>query len=576
MHRRCSTLSALAVAWFTLACSAPGAQPAVKSDVPVALPPFIVEEPTKGPPWRYTQAMGYEVLSRCNDATTRRVIEAHDRLHQLLAEVLPVELQVKFTVPRTLILYDEELQPAASKEVIARMLQKPVSVGLEPGDAGLSPGGRGGLRPVSPAPSFSFLPNLRLWDRDAMTVFMIVRRDDFDDSRLALTFDYVTYRLKSRVPSLAPWFLSGFLTFFRQTTFERRELLTEPMEWISPLHTAALKTDSKTAPPLQPLRDFFAVALAPRDPAAAFTPIQHWQAQAELFVRWGVDPKGGERKAAFWRFVEQTSRREASEALFQECFGFDFATAEAQLAVFMSDAVRSTVRFRPSLKKLPPLVLRNATDTELGRIKGDWERLEIGYVKQHAPELADKYIEQARRTLRRAYERGARDSPFLAVLGLCEVDAGSDATAREYLETAAALGPMRPRAWYELARLRFGDLRKNAADADGRLTADQAVTVLRPLFSAREGEPPLPEVYELIADVWGSCAAPPTRGHLGVLDEGVRLFPRRSSLVYRAAELNFRHGYRDAAADLINIGWSGAVDETMRQKFEELRRQLPP
>lgn len=569
MRLRCHFTALAVVGFFALNATGEAQSPA-KSDVPVALPPFIVEEPTKGPPWRYTPAMGYEVLSRCNDATTRRVIEAHDRLHQLLADVLPVELQLKLTVPRALILYDEELQPAASKEVIARMLQTPAS-----GASGSGPVGRAGLRPVSPVPNFSFLPNLRLWDRDAMTVFMIVRRDDFDDARLSLTVDYVAYLLKNRVPSLPPWFLSGFLGFFRQTTFERRELVTEPMEWISAAHTAALKSDPKTAPPLQPLRDFLAVALVPPDPGAMFTPLQRWQAQAELLVRWGVDPKGGARKAAFWRFVEQTARREANEALFQECFGFDFATADAQLSAYLPEAVRRTVQFRPTLKKLPPVVLRNATDSELGRIKGDWERLEIGYVKQHAPELADKYIEQARRTLGRAYERGVRDASLLEVLGLCEVDAGADAAARDYLETAAVLGSLRPRAWYELARLRFADLRRNAADAERRLTADQAVTVLRPLFSAREAEPPLPEVYELIADVWASCAAPPTRGHLGVLDEGVRFFPRRSSLVYRAAELNLRQGYHEAAVDLINIGSAGSADETMRRKFEDLRRQRP-
>src|SRR5256885_312432 len=69
----------------------------------VALPPFIVEEASKGPPWRYAEIPGYEILSRCSDATTREVVEVHWRLHQLLAEILPERLQVKLTVPRALI-----------------------------------------------------------------------------------------------------------------------------------------------------------------------------------------------------------------------------------------------------------------------------------------------------------------------------------------------------------------------------------------------------------------------------------------------------------------------------------------
>ena len=82
----------------------------------VALPPFIVEELAKGPPWRYAEAPGYEILSRCSDATTRRVVEAHVRLHELLSELVPARLRLELAEPRSLILYDEELQPAASQQ----------------------------------------------------------------------------------------------------------------------------------------------------------------------------------------------------------------------------------------------------------------------------------------------------------------------------------------------------------------------------------------------------------------------------------------------------------------------------
>src|SRR5688500_15028114 len=51
----------------TLCAAVPGAD-----DNPVSLPPFIVEEAAKGPPWRYAETPGYEILSRCNDAITRR------------------------------------------------------------------------------------------------------------------------------------------------------------------------------------------------------------------------------------------------------------------------------------------------------------------------------------------------------------------------------------------------------------------------------------------------------------------------------------------------------------------------
>src|SRR3954469_1942860 len=143
-------------------------------DIPVALPPFLVEEMAKGPPWRYTEAMGYEILSRCDDAATRRVVEAHHVLHQLLSEILPPSLQLEFTVPKALILYDEELNPAASREVIARLIRDTTPVP----DIEIATGFRR-TRTSAPARPTTFLPNLRLFDRDAMTVFMVVRQNDF-------------------------------------------------------------------------------------------------------------------------------------------------------------------------------------------------------------------------------------------------------------------------------------------------------------------------------------------------------------------------------------------------------------
>src|SRR5687768_7897599 len=214
---------------FVVACavwgiSAAGHAAVPADDRPVSLPPFIVEEATKGPPWRYAEAEGYEILSRCSDRVTRRVVEAHYQLHQLLAEILPPDLQVKMSVPRALILYDEELQPAASKEVIARML------GNSPPPPKNFLTDSGGFRMPASMQRYSFLPNLRLWDRDGMAVFMIVRRDDFNADRLSLTHDYVSFVLKSRVPMLPPWFIHGFLTLYRQISFRGDRLKLDALE----------------------------------------------------------------------------------------------------------------------------------------------------------------------------------------------------------------------------------------------------------------------------------------------------------------------------------------------------------
>ncbi len=565
-----ATFRAMAGALFAL-LPAGVALPAADEQA-VALPPFLVEEAAKGPPWRYTESMGYEILARCNDATTRRVLEVHFALYQLLNEILPRSLRLEFTLPKTLILYDEELTPAASKEVISGLLRDTTAPPAP--EFELQNNFRSVRAQVPPRPT-RFLPNMRLWDRDAMTVFMITRREDFEASTLGLTSSYIAYLVKGRLPTLPAWFIQGFLATYEDIKYAGNRLDLAPLAWISAAHTATAKKTPGTAPRPLPLEDLFAYRMPPRDPAADFEPLALWQASAELFVRWGLDPAGGARKAAFHQFIERATLEGHSEALFQQCFGLDYTTAQAALTAFLPTAVRDAVVFRPAkLAKLPALALRPATEGQIARIKGDWERLEIAYVKKMFPELAPKYLEQARRTLRRAYDRDDRDPRLLAALGLCEVDAGNPAAAQEFLETAAAIGLERPRANYELGRLRLAQARAQPEAKDGRLSVNQTAAVLTPLFAARAGRPPLPEVYEVIGDTWAASAATPTRGHLAVLDEGVRLFPRRPALVLRTAELHLRNGFRDEAAALVELGTRIADGDALRERAAALQAQL--
>ena len=555
------------------------AQPAAESNV-VALPPFIVEEAHKGPPWRYAEITGFEVLSRCSDSTTQKILQAYHRLHRLLTVILPEELQVKFAVPKALIFYDEELQPAASREVVAQMMrnQPPPPVEMESGNFG----GRN-FRITPPSRRYSFVPNLRLFDRDAMTVFSIVRAQDFDGEHLVLTPDYIGYLLKSRVPALPPWFVSGLLTLYRQTKFSGNEVVIEPLDWFTELKKpGAAKPDPALpdAPPPPPpppaiaLREFFAGEAQPSASIAA-DPAQIRQAQCALLVRWALDRKDDAARAALWKLVGQVSTRVIDEPLFQECFGLDFATAQAQLDAYLPKAVKNSARLRPAqTPRLPAVALRNATENEIARIKGDWERMEIAYVKTRSPELVSKYVEQARRTLMRAYDHGDRDRRLLALLGLCECDAGNDAGAREFLEAAAEAGEMRPRAAFELARLRFAEFRATPGAPEGKLNSDQAARVLTPLFAARAQPTPQPEIYELIGEVWWQCAVKPTRGHLAILDEGIRLFPYRTALILRTATLYAVHGYPTEALALANLGLQVTTDANLRERLTKLQATL--
>ncbi len=536
----------------------------------IALPPFLVEEKAQRLPWRYADVAGWEVLSSCPERLTRALVANHHRLHALLGELLPPTLQFRTTEKQTLLFVDSAHQPPTSQEVVAAMAL--TAAEQDRLDDVTVPIDDGRLRRRPPPPRYTFLPNLRLWDRDAGVLFAIVREAEFNANRVALTPDYVAYLLRNRLPALPPWFVSGVLTLFSRATFTEDALTLERLDWLSDTGSAALKTGPEANRALLPLADFFAGELSSSDPAQGAT-LSLWQAQAALFVRWGVGGRGAPRREALWRFVTRAATEPVTEALFQECFGFDFATAQKQLGAFLSEAIQERLVLRPAQRpRLPDFPLRPANEVEIARLKGDWERLEIGYVKTQFPVLAPKYIHQARRTLMRAYDSGSRDPRLLVVMGLCEVDAGNDTAARPFLEDAAASSKtLRPRAWFELARLRFAAFRGAGASAPTGLPPEQAETIFTPLLAAREQQPPLPEVYTLIAEVWAASAKAPTRAQLAVLEEGVRLFPRRSDLIFRTAELNMRHGFADTARWLITLGLTLAPDAATRTQFEALQ-----
>lgn len=550
-----------------------------QDDSAVPLPPFIVEEMAKGPPWRYGQLAGFEILSRCGDRTTRELAIAHYRLHQLLALLVPPALQVSFALPRAVIFYDAALQSPASQEVIADMLKSAEkdAIALDPPDA-MPFARRGGPVDFRPGRRINFLPNLRLWDEDAMMVFALVRDGGYDSDQLVLTREYLTYLLINRTPALPAWYAAGVQRLYERVEYDPNSLTLRALEWPTIPPAADPKKDPKGGPPLFPLAEFFSTVVPLGHDADSTALRERWMAQAALFVRWSLDGRTPAQRAAFFEFVARASDERVSARRFRETFGLEFTEADAQLLAYLPAALRKsfTLRLERSLKA-PEFGLRDATDVEISRLKGDWERLEVTFVKNRSAGLAEKYREQARRTLNRAYDRGARDPDLLANIALCECDAGDAGDlvrARQLLESAAARGPIRPRANYELARLRWREMAAAPEGANGRLSAEQLTQIFTPLYAARTQAPPIPEVYELIARGWLHSAVKPTRGHLAVLDEGVRFFPRRLDLLYDTASLYAAGGFADEAAAMISLALHVVAEDAARARFVALKEQL--
>lgn len=304
---------------------------------------------------------------------------------------------------------------------------------------------------------------------------------------------------------------------------------------------------------LIPLREFFHHF---PDGTAGVSEMRLWHAQAGLLVRWALfGPElRAERTRALWALAEVARYRPITEEDFQTAFGLCFTEAEQELARF-----RETARwdapwirvpgFERDLPEFGEFSLRRATEAEVARLRGNFERVEMGRWRATAPELAAKYEAAARRTLKRGLRFASDDARVHAVYGLLEYETGHPTEARPHLEYAFAHGAAGGRALLALARVRLADLSVGLAAGD-RLPEEVPERVLTPLFAAKDLRPALAEVYHCIGEVWERSAVAPRRGHLAVLAEGVALFSgrRRIATASRALAPSLRIRARGRSA----------------------------
>jgi hypothetical protein len=523
---------------------------------PVELPPMLVEESVSSAPWYYVNAGGTEFLSRCSASTTRALVEGWLTKLQLVRALVPEEFLARMDVPTVFVLYAQDLQQTLSAEIQRELQGGEARQGDFPRGSGVN-----------------IAPSMRLADRDMHASIAYIDEALFDASTMSVSPNHVRYLLERRVPELPAWLVEGIERTYRRADFVMKPITLGPLVWINQGESDALAGDATRPRAPLPATELFT------NDALRAVENQHprrVQARAstqELFFRWAV-VSGRRTREALWKFAARADDGPVTEDVFETCFGFDWSELRDRISDYLPRAVKETSRIAPGrLPPLPAIEVERATPNEIARVRGEWERLAIGHVQRRLPQVREPYIVQARRTLRRAFDAGDRDPRLLATMGLCEIDAGNPAGAREFLEPAIAAGVVRPRAYYELARLRFADLRRGVPE-----TKIFSFTELAPIFDPlRRGltqAPPLPEVFVLLAEAWARCEMTPNTAEFAELERGARLFGRRPSVTYPIALALARHGKRPEAAAVLEASASAVTDENTRAAITRLRAEL--
>jgi hypothetical protein len=564
---------------------APAAAPAASEPPPLELAKLtVIDRRTLPPPeaWRYAQVPGLEILSSASDRETQKLLRDFRLFNDAIGVVWPA-LKAHRAVPMTLILSGPGKNFAA----------------FVPDQDGKSPVARASVFLRSPeqvAIALNF--GVKTLDLAAADADAAAPAEGFataatpDDPSVSLRVDYyrqlyreyVRYLLSFSQPRLPAWLEEGLTQLLVGMKVDPKFIefarLEDPNLGAPGVAFADDGTDTPAAPTtkeehdfngalhhrgLIPLADFFAVTHDSPEAVNALTGT--WPKQAQALVHLWLYGEGKKYNQGFARFVTRSLQEPVTEPMFKECFGLGYDQMLTALRLYIGNTAYQYKEYNAGsgagLPEPAPLALRDATEAEVGRIKGE------------AAALAG-HRETAHDEMQAPYARGNADAALLAALGLLETGRGETARARKFLEAAAQKQAVRPRAYLELAKLRLAQAQPANPNPVAALTATQTQSVLQPLLIVRQQPPPLPEVYELMADVWLRSDTPPTQADLAVLNQGVMTFQRRPVLLLHAAELNGRYGDPAAARAMVDFGLKLARTAEAKQVFEELKASLPP
>ncbi len=512
----------------------------------MTLPPFVVSELPDGLPWRYGRAAAFEVLTLASDELTEAFVAAHLRGNGFVSSAF----WRRRDTPVNFVLFE---------------------------------------RKSDLLPSLTVTPQNARWRAGSTKLTGTVVQSDSDVLTLATNLYGVdhwptvgtalTKRLMAEAGGVPRWLSEGLFGSSGSLSQLAGHSEIPAVElpsflWLSEEVSKELRSGRFRPPELLPMQKFF--ALMP-DREKERDVYRLWSSQAGLFTRWQLFGKNGGPvdPIAFWGFSLEAMARPVDEALFRSWFKCSYADAEREMLDYLRVAIAApeiiqVPNVNRPLPELHELKLRMATEEQVARLKGNFERMEANRLRSDFPELAEKYAFAARRTLQRGLKATPASAVLRGLLGQLEFDLGNADAARPLLEYAFAQEALGARALLSLAKLRLDESRRGLA-VEAKLPAGALERVLTPLFAARARKPPVLEVYQMIAEVWAQSAVAPTRGRLAVLLEGAQFFRGETGYMIAAIELHRRNGYEAEADALISLGETWAPSAASRTCYSKLR-----
>ncbi len=562
------------------------------TDPIIEMPKYVVTDSRDLPKpesWRYAAIPGFEVLSNATDRETAKLLSDLETFRTVLTQVWPMPDQSQ--TPLLLIIcgtrgsFDQFVDSGTAADT------KRISAFF-----------RGRSRAAIVVDVQTMVLDLRELENSATanSDSPVAAAGPEDKTRMEVQHnkqlyrEYVRYLLSRSDPRLPAWFEEGMTQIIMAMRIEPTLIeigkVTPPDTVSAQVEAAAANKsaaseagdDPSSVPdaptedrdfnvvlntqPLMPMEQLLAVK---QDSPEAMNPYGNilWAKQAYAFVHLCMYGQGGKWKKPFAQYLVRSAREPATEALFKECFGKSYKEMNLVLRQYIGFTDHQSTQYRAKkgtrLVTPPDVTLRDATQSEIGRIKG------------HALLLAGR-MDAARTEFVAPYLRGERDPRILSGLGEIERASGKDDRARKLLTAAVAGKTDDPDAYLDLARYRFADASSAPGAANARFSPEQTSGIVELLLAARTLPPPNVATFELLADTWGRSSVRPKESDLMPLIAAVQRFPSRLGLAYTTAALCAEAGLNDPARAFVAHGLKYAPDAETRARFEKLGATLPP
>ncbi len=512
----------------------------------VELPKFVVNDSRilpKPESWRYGTLPGIEVLSNVSDRQTQRILTTFQRFRQVL-DVVSVAPN-RDNVPLLLVLsrvgsaFDEQMLGDTSAENVP--------------NSGMFKGRNRGAIVVSVGAGV--MPDQELTSR------------------------YVRFLLSLGETQLPAWFEEGVMRVVTDIEFDDTMIDVGRAERFLVFFQSDGAESTQEGPPraFLPFGEFLAMPPS-RGPAPGAAlgdessvhvetsnARQIWANQAHAFVHLCLFGEGGKWRKPLAKFLMRTENEPVSEAVFQECFGLNYRKMATHLRSYIDMTDHELKQFKAKkghgLQPVPPVPLREATQSEIGRIKG--EALLLAGANQ-----------QARSAMIAPYVRGERDADLLAALGgIEEMDEKPERAAKFY--EAAVVGKTRdPQAYLAVARSRYTKAVMAPAGPGGKFSKEQTAGIVDLLLAASARPPTNLATYELLVDTFARSSVDPTPDQVALLIRVAIHFPGQMKIVYAAAAFSMDAGLRTEAGKLIEHGLKYAPDAATRANFEALKKKM--